>query len=154
MKQIFLIIHLTILSSTLFSQIKYPIEIDHIVDGDTFWGIDELGNTIKFRPIGFNCPEEANFGKPAQPFNEEATAFTTTFLKGKKVYVEYDVQRTDKWGRHLVYVYREDGLMLNEEILKSGWAEVATYPPNVKYVERFRAASKLARAQQNGMFGH
>ena len=140
------------LGTTLLSQTKYPVTVTKVSDGDTFWAVDESGERIKFRPIGFNCPEEANFGRPAEPFNEEATAYTTSLIMDKRVFIEYDVQKTDKWGRHLVYVYLEDGRMLNEVILKDGWAELATYPPNVKYVDRFREAYREGREGEKGMW--
>jgi len=140
------------LSSTILAQDRFSVTVTKVSDGDTFWATDTKGENIKFRPIGFNCPEESNFGKPAEPYNEEATAYTDSMIMDKTIYVEYDVQKTDKWGRHLVYVYLEDGRMLNEEILKDGWAELATYPPNVKYVERFKDAYRNARVSEQGMW--
>ena len=149
---IFLLIFSIFSDSSQLPQ-RFPIEVIKISDGDTFWAKDESGEKIKFRPIGFNCPEKSNFGKPAEPFNEEATAYTTSMIMDKTVYVEYDIQKTDRWQRHLVYVFLEDGTMLNEQILKDGWAELATYPPNVKYVDRFRVAARMAREEKKGMWG-
>ena len=139
-------------SISIVAQDRIPVTVYHISDGDTFWAKDASGAKIKFRPIGFNCPEEANFGKPAEPFNEEATAYTSSLIANQTIYVEYDVQSKDQWGRHLVYVFLSDGRMLNELILQAGWAQVATYPPNVKYVDRFRAAQQEAREQGRGVW--
>lgn len=136
------------------AQDKIPVVVTKISDGDTFWASDRAGQSIKFRPIGFNCPEESNFGKPAEPFNEEATAYTTSMIMGDTVMVEYDVQQSDQWGRHLVYVYLHDGRLFNEEILKAGWAEVATYPPNIKYVDLFIKAQSEGRNNKNGMWAN
>lgn len=135
-----------------FAQERMPVTVTKVSDGDTFWATDASGDKIKFRPIGFDCPEEANFGRPAEPYNEEATAYTESLIENQTVYIEYDIQKTDKWGRHLVYVYLDDGRMLNEEILSSGWARVATYPPNVRYVHRFVKAQKSAIADSRGMW--
>ncbi len=38
-----------------------------------------------------------------------------------------------------------NGKMLNEEIIKSGYANVMTIPPNVKYKDRFLKAYQEAR---------
>ena len=137
---------------SLAAQERYPVHVTKIVDGDTFWATDANGQRIKFRPIGFDCPEKSNFGRPAEPYNHEATAYTSNLIADQTVDVEYDVQTTDQWGRHLVYVYLSDGRMLNEEILKAGWAQLATYPPNIRYVNRFRSALHIAREQNKGIW--
>jgi len=147
---LFVITLLTGLSAA--AQDRVRVAITKISDGDTFWATDESGTNIKFRPIGFDCPEEANFGRPAEPFNEEATAYTASLIENQTVFVEYDIELSDQWGRHLVYVFLSDGRMLNEEVLLAGWARVATYPPNVKYVERFVSAQKIAIAEHKGMW--
>ena len=54
--------------------------------------------------------------------------------------MEFDVQKRDKYGRLLAYVYLSDGKMVNEEIVKAGYANFMTYPPNVKYQEKFLKA--------------
>ncbi|MBB6328868.1 endonuclease YncB(thermonuclease family) [Algoriphagus iocasae] len=58
-------------------------------------------------------------------------------LKGKKVLLEYDVQKRDRHGRTLAYVYLEDSTFLNAHLLEKGLARMATYPPNVRYEEVF-----------------
>jgi micrococcal nuclease len=137
---------------SLAAQERIPVQVISVSDGDTFWAEDAQGQKIKFRPIGFDCPEEANFGRPAEPYNEEATAYTTSLIMDQKIYVQYDIEQADKWGRHLVYVWLEDGRLFNEEILRAGWAVVATYPPNVAHVERFTTAQREAREQGRGMW--
>ncbi len=82
----------------------------------------------------------------------ESKKFLTNYLTGKKVKLEYDVQKTDKYGRTLAYVYMENGVFLNEFLVKEGYAQIATYPPNVKYVEVFRKAQKLAREKSKGLW--
>ena len=143
---------LLISSISIIAQDRQPVTVTHITDGDTFWGKDASGEKIKFRPIGFDCPEEANFGRPAEPFNVQATAYTISLIADQTVYVEYDIQQTDKWGRHLVYVYLPDGRMLNELILRDGWASLATYPPNIKNVDPFTVAQQEARERGRGMW--
>lgn len=58
------------------------------------------------------------------------------------VYLEFDIQKYDKYGRVLAYVYILDKkqllVMLNEQMLKDGFACLLTIPPNVKHVNRLR----------------
>jgi micrococcal nuclease len=66
--------------------------------------------------------------------------------------MEFDVQREDRYRRTLAYLYAEDGRMINEEMARAGYALVSVYPPNVKHVERIRAAVEGARAARVGLW--
>ena len=129
------------------------LSVKRVVDGDTFVVINESGADEKIRLIGVNAPVSRNTGrKKKEPFGMESKKFLTNYLTGKKVKLEYDVQKTDKYGRTLAYVYMENGVFLNEYLVKEGYAQIATYPPNVKYVEVFRKAQKLAREKSKGLW--
>jgi micrococcal nuclease len=84
-------------------------------------------------------------GCAVQPYGPEATAFTTSELQGQEVGLEFDEERTDRNDRLLAYVYKEDE-MFNEDLLEGGYAQVATFPPNDKYVDRFEAAQAETQA--------
>ena len=58
----------------------------------------------------------------------------------------------DRDGKMQGYVYLPDGRMLNEEILRAGYAKVVVTPPNVKYQERFLEAQKEARTYRRGLW--
>ena len=127
--------------------------IHRVVDGDTFWLINAKGQKEKIRFIGIDAPEAKNYGKKVkQYYGKESTNFLTNYLKGKKVRLEYDVQRYDQYGRTLAYVYLEDGTFLNEYLIKNGYAKVVTFPPNVKYHRQFVIAERYARQHQLGMW--
>jgi micrococcal nuclease len=84
---------------------------------------------------------------------KRATDYVKTLIKpGDMVRMEFDVQRRDKYGRLLAYVYLSDGKMLNEEIVKAGFANLMTYPPNVKHQERFLKAYREAREDRKGLW--
>lgn len=68
------------------------------------------------------------------------------------VYVEYDVSPTDKYGRTLAYVYFEDGTMVQDWLLENGYANTATYPPNVKYADHFAELAHMAAEQKVGLW--
>ena len=67
--------------------------------------------------------------------------------------MELDVQKVDPYGRLLAYIYLPDGQMFNETLVEEGYAQVATFPPNVRYVDRFPKAQREARAANRGLWG-
>jgi micrococcal nuclease len=89
---------------------------------------------------------------------KKATNFVKKLIKkGDQVGLEFDVQKIEppkdgKPARLLAYVYLSDGRMLNEEIVKAGYRQVYTIPPNVKYIERFRKAEWEARENKRGLW--
>jgi endonuclease YncB( thermonuclease family) len=122
--------------------------VTRVIDGDTL----ELSSGEQVRLIGVDTPETKHPRKPVQAFGQEAAAFTTQLVEGKKVRLEFDVRRKDQYQRTLAYVYVED-LMLNLELVRQGYAQVATVPPNVKYQELFLEQQREAREAKRGLWG-
>ncbi|MEZ2661562.1 thermonuclease family protein [Aneurinibacillus aneurinilyticus] len=74
----------------------------------------------------------------------------------KQVTLEFDVQQRDKYGRLLAYVWLGNAKnpkaeMLNQTLVKEGYAQVATFPPNVKYTDSFVKLQKQAKDAKKGM---
>ena len=127
--------------------------VKKFVDGDTYWLDDGTTEGVKVRLIGINSPEPRNYFKmKEEPYGKEASAFMKKLIGSKKVRIELDVQELDQYGRLLAYCYFEDGRMVNEEMVKAGYAQVATYPPNVKYENLFYKAQVYARENKKGMW--
>lgn len=126
-------------------------QVIRIVDGDTIV-VDYNGNEEKIRLIGIDTPESVH---PNESKNTaegiKVSDYTKERLKDKKVKLELDVQERDKYGRILAYVY-VDGEMYNKELLKLGYAKLATYPPNVKYVDDFTKIQEEARKSKVGLW--
>ena len=118
-----------------------------VVDGDTI----VLDGKERVRYIGIDTPETVHPRKPVQWMGKEASAANRLLVEGKRVQLEYDAQRTDKYGRTLAYVYI-DGVMVNELLVRAGYARVSPYPPNVKHVQRFQAAQREARSLKRGLW--
>ena len=122
--------------------------VTRIVDGDTIIVRDE-----SVRLIGIDTPETKKPNTPVQCFGKAATAETTRLIDGKRVKLVFDVERRDRYGRLLAYVYRRsDGLFLNAELVRRGFATAATYPPNVRHAERFRRLQREAREAGRGLW--
>ncbi len=84
---------------------------------------------------------------------KRATEYVKSLVKtGDLITIEFDVQQRDRYDRLLGYVYLSNGKMLNEEIVKAGYANVMTIPPNVKYKNKFLVAYKQARERKKGLW--
>ena len=126
------------------------VEVTRVVDGDTIDISPSVEGRSRVRLIGMDTPE-IHFG--TQPYGPEASAFAKRELDGERVGLELDVQKIDPYGRLLAYVYLPDGRMFNETLLEEGYAQVATFPPNVKYQERFLKVQREAREANRGLWG-
>ena len=129
--------------------------IEYVVDGDT---VDVLidDQQERVRLIGIDTPEIAHRGQPepSECFGDEATTFTKSLLPvGTSVHLERDVVARDDYGRLLGYIYRaSDGVFVNYEIVRQGYAQPLTIPPNVAFSELIVQAARDAEADQAGLW--
>ncbi len=121
--------------------------VARVIDGDTI----VLAGGEKVRYIGVDTPETVHPQKPVEFMGKEASAFNKALVEGKDIRLEYDVGRKDRYGRTLAYVYL-DTLFVNAELVRQGYAQVSTYPPNVKYVDLFVALQREARDAGRGLW--
>ncbi len=121
--------------------------VERVVDGDTFVII---GGT-KVRLIGADAPE-ARLGVSSEPYGKEAASFTKKMIEGLQVKLVYDVQQRDQYGRVLAYVYLEDGRFLNEMLVREGYAQIYTVPPNVAQVDILQEAQQYALENKLGLW--
>jgi micrococcal nuclease len=126
------------------------VVVDRVVDGDTII-VRERHGDIRVRLIGVDSPESVKPDTPVQCFALAASNFAKHALTHVLVRLEYDVERFDQYGRTLAYVW-VGGSMFNEELVADGYAVVATFPPDVKYVDRFLAAERDARDHDRGLW--
>lgn len=127
------------------------VYVTKVIDGDTFV-YRKNGKNIKVRLIGVNTPELHHPFKGEEYFGKEAKEFTKNKIYNKKVYLEKDEEDLDKYGRELRYVWISGDEMLNDELLKEGFAETMTIKPNVKYEKDFKEFLKKAKVERKGMW--
>lgn len=128
------------------------VELQRVVDGDTI-RVRYQGRMERVRYIGIDTPELAHEpGEVAEPFAVEATEANRRLLGGERVRLVFDVEERDRYGRLLAYVYAGDE-MVNEALLREGFAQTLTVPPNVRHAERFAALQREARAARRGLWG-
>lgn len=128
-------------------------QVSKIVDGDTFWIINGKNENEKIRLIGVDAPESRKSGKKEIGYyGKESKIYLEQLLTGKKVRLEYDVSKYDRYKRTLAYVYLENGTFLNAHLIKNGYASTLTVPPNVRYADQFVQLQKEAREKKKGLW--
>ncbi len=136
--------------------------VDRVVDGDTL----KLESGERVRLIGIDTPEMHESNKlykdsqrsgqdtaTIQKLGESAYEFTKKLVEGKRVSLEFDTEKYDKYNRLLAYVYiNKDRIFVNAEIIKQGYASLMTIPPNVKYASLFKKLYQEARDNKRGLW--
>ncbi len=138
-----------------------------VVDGDTL----EIFGGERVRLIGIDAPEMYESDKlhrDAQQSGEdiktimargrESYQFTKKLTEGKKISLEFDAEKRDKYGRLLAYVFipgakdnLSEPLFLNAEIVKQGYAQPLSIPPNLRYADLFQKLYQQAGDNQRGL---
>ncbi len=127
--------------------------VTRVVDGDTFWIDDGSEKGLKVRLIGIDAPETRNTGTRMKGYyGDEASQYLTSLIDGRRVRLEYDVGRYDRYRRTLAYAYLPDGTFINADLVKKGYATVMTIPPNVRHAETFRTLAERARKRNRGLW--
>ena len=144
------------------TQISGDLTVSRVIDGDTV----VLSDGEKLRLIGVDTPESSGNPKLIRDVKKSgqskeflkklgkiAKSKTEAIVQGKKVRIETDVQSRDRYGRLLGYLYlQDDGTFVNAQMLKEGYAQVMSIPPNVKYQDLFLELQQEARKDRRGFW--
>ena len=123
-------------------------KVKKVYDGDTVL----LSDGRKIRLVGINTPEIEHARQAAQVGGDAAKQWLTRQLLNTRVRLEFDQQKRDKYKRHLAHLFTEQGLHLNRELVRLGYASTSIYPPNLKYVPELLVAEQTAEAGQLGIW--
>lgn len=124
------------------------VRVVKVIDGDTI----ELENGERLRYIGIDAPEKNDPRKPVQCFAQEATEKNRELVEGELIKFYKDVSERDKYQRLLGYVYREDGLFVNLELVRQGYAFSYPYSPDISKQDEFREVEREAREKERGLW--
>lgn len=141
---------------------KNRVYVKEVIDGDTI----RLRNRKKVRLIGIDTPElyecdklfrnadASGFSpKEIQKMGRESYLFTKKMCEKKFIFLEFDQQKYDKYGRILAYVHLSDGTILNQEIIKQGYGlAYLNFPFNREYRENFARSQKEAKKHNRGLW--
>jgi len=119
-----------------------------VYDGDTV----QLADGRKIRLAGINTPEIARRNNPEQEGGDAAKKWLIQALAGSKVRLEFSEQKRDRYKRYLAHLFTKEGVHINLELVKRGFASVNIFPPNLAYVDDLLAASNSAEIKQIGIW--
>jgi endonuclease YncB( thermonuclease family) len=126
----------------------------HYDDGDTII-VDMNGTEETLRFIGVDTPETHDPRKPVQCYGPEASAFTKKLITdaGNKVRLSSDPESTnrDRYDRLLRYIYLPDGRLVQDELVKNGYAFYYPYFPYTKSAQ-IKADQDAAMAAKKGLW--
>lgn len=125
-----------------------PVKVINVIDGDTIK--IETGETVRY--IGIDTPESVDPRKPVQCYAKEASAKNEELVLGKMVELEKDISDKDRYGRLLRYIWIGETL-INEVLVREGFAYSYSYPPDIKYQSIFVETQRKAREEQKGLWG-
>ncbi len=115
-----------------------------VIDGDTI--VVEGGEHVRY--LGVDAPETR--GTP-ECYGREATERNRQLVEGKRVHLEADGRDRDRYGRLLRWVW-VDSTLVNEQLIREGYATVYRDEPAAKYMDRLLAAEAEARSRGAGLW--
>ena len=128
------------------------VHVERVVDGDTFVARDAHHKRLKVRLIGMDTPETVKPNTPVQPYGKEASNYSKKHLNQQDVYLEYDKEREDRYGRTLAYVWLDQHTMFNKELVEKGLAREKYFAPNGKYRDVFKRAEQQAKKEHRNIW--
>lgn len=150
-KNFFLSLTLTIVSFSCAHAYEDTWKIvDYIIDGDTF--VTDDGKHV--RMIGINTPEIGRHGDKDEPFASQARLKLTKLIFNQNVRLSFGERHKDRYGRLLAHVYKENGVWVNNEMIKEGLAHVYSFPDNRQLTKKLIQTENKARQENKGMWAH
>jgi len=132
-----------------FKNAKEKVVWKWIYDGDTL----KLQDGRKLRLIGINTPELGKKEKPTQPYAKKAKQKLKQILhRSKNLYLAYDQEQKDKYGRTLAYAFMPDGTDIQARLIEAGLGISIIVPPNQANITCYRKLEKIARKQRKGLW--
>ena len=124
------------------------IGVKWVNDGDTI----VLSDGRHVRYIGINAPEIAHDNQKAEAFGYAAKKYNQSLIRFKKVRLEFDKEKYDRYGRLLGYIFLLDGTFINKEMIEKGYAYALPRKPNVKYHTMLLQTQRDAMSAKQGMW--
>jgi endonuclease YncB( thermonuclease family) len=130
-----------------------PYPVLSVTDGDTI-RVCVDGKSTRIRLIGIDTPEVRDPRKPVQCFGREASRRAHELMDGTQVWLEYDPSqgRRDRYGRTLAYVWLNENMLVNQQMVSEGFAHEYTYDDSYKYRDTFRHAEQAAQTAELGLW--
>jgi len=121
-----------------------------VYDGDTII----LTDGQKIRYMGIDAPEIGHDGNESEFMALSSLKLNRKLVSGKRVALEYDSQKTDKYGRSLAYVFLETGDMVNAILIRKGMAHVLLTSHGLKYKDLLLEYQRKAITEKIGIWSN
>ncbi len=127
-------------------------QVVEIVDGDTV----VLDDGTEVRLVGLQAPKLAlgRRGFVEWPLADDSRDELADLVLGRQVSLAYGGRRTDRHGRALAHLVRDDGLWVQSAMLAIGMARVYSFEDNRTAVEEMLTAERRGRAAARGIWSH
>jgi micrococcal nuclease len=129
--------------------VRLRAEITYVVDGDTVVAVATERQRFRVRLLGIDAPEDT---RQHECFGRQATAELRRLLPAGSQVSLYLQRHPDSYGRALAFVWRPDGLFINEAMLRRGYATTLFLPPTDHRRAQFVAAERQARHHRSGLW--
>ncbi|MFN8591722.1 MAG: thermonuclease family protein [Thermomicrobiales bacterium] len=132
-----------------------PVDLVSVTDGDTIDVIRD-GQLEAVRMVGVDAAESGGPYQDRECFGIESGNFLQWLTgQGGQIYLEQDREDRDRYGRLLRWVWLErDGTvyLLNEAVIRAGYAERYRDTPNRRYVDELTDAEAFAQGYGAGLW--
>ena len=125
--------------------------VTQVIDGDTVKAEIFNKKPITIRYIGIDTPELEKGEHEAQCFAQQAKEINERLVKNKKVRIEMDENKMDRFGRTLAYVYQDD-IFINQQLLEQGAGKFYLDTVNNKHQADLITAANQAHKKRTGLW--
>lgn len=134
------------------------VSVVRVIDGDTIV-IHDGTEAITIRMIGIDAPESVSINEEENSiYGEMASDYTKQRLQsGTTVYLTFDKEKADQYGRTLAYVWMDDNLsdtdtLFQKQMLEDGYAISMRFEPNTLYADLLEASMYAAMMEKRGLW--
>lgn len=124
------------------------VRVKWVADGDTI--VLKDGTFVRY--IAIDSPEIDHQNNIAEPYGYAAKEYNEKLVLSTKLRLEYDREKTDRFGRKLAYVFTENGVFVNQALLEKGYAFYLHSKPNLKYRDLLIKTQQQAMAHKRGIW--
>ena len=103
------------------------------------------------RLLGVDTPETSHPDLPVQYFGEEASNFTRDILLGREVFLAFDWDLRDRYGRLLAYIYTAPGHCFNTLLISEGYGHAYIRYP-FQFMNEFEDLEREAKRYNRGLW--
>ncbi len=136
----------------------YEASVLRVVDGDTIV-VFLNGQEERVRLIGVDAPESVSLNEEENSvWGQMASEYTKSVLQpGTKVWLSFDLESRDQYGRILAYVWTDPNLedmnhLFQKQLLEDGYAIAIYFEPNTKYSSELYAVMDAAIYERTGLW--